>query len=129
LGNLGDLYYKINKVEESIDHLSVAIEICDKTVPAAAGSFRGSLALVLVQRFEQDDGLGLSCRETSRIPRDRPLQVVLLFQERRKLLLNLHSSLAQQTFQQAKKIAQQLKVKEASELAKLIVVTEQILGK
>ena len=50
LGNLGDCYVEMERWEEAEACLRAAIEICDASIPPAAGSFRGSLALLLCRR-------------------------------------------------------------------------------
>jgi tetratricopeptide (TPR) repeat protein/serine/threonine protein kinase/predicted ATPase len=50
LGNLGDILFQQNRLEEAENAFRKAIHIGDKTLPGAAGAFRGSLALLLAQQ-------------------------------------------------------------------------------
>ena len=50
LGNLGDLQYAEGNNMAAEPNLRLAIAICDETVPAGAGAFRGTLALISAQQ-------------------------------------------------------------------------------
>jgi len=47
LGNLGDLFLFSGQASLAQSHFEQAIVICDELFPAAAGAFRGSLALIV----------------------------------------------------------------------------------
>jgi len=55
LGNLGDLLFFQGDRLAAETHLLLAIEIGDETVPAAAGAYRGSLALIRAQQGAFDE--------------------------------------------------------------------------
>ena len=59
MGNLGDLLMRLNRWEEADEAFCLAISICDAVLPAAAGAFRGSLALLRAQQGHLDQALRL----------------------------------------------------------------------
>jgi tetratricopeptide (TPR) repeat protein len=50
MGNLGNSLLALDQIDEAEAELRQSIAICDPSIPAAAGSFRGSLSLLLAQR-------------------------------------------------------------------------------
>jgi tetratricopeptide (TPR) repeat protein len=59
LGNLADVLLKQGLLEEATTHLQRAIVICDELTPAAAGAFRGVLALMRAQQGDVEEALSL----------------------------------------------------------------------
>jgi tetratricopeptide (TPR) repeat protein len=62
LGNLGDLLLAQGETEAAETRLTEAVAVCDETWPAAAGAFRGSLALLRAQRGAIDEARTLLTR-------------------------------------------------------------------
>ena len=50
LGNLGDALFKLEQFDEAETAFREAFAVCDEAIPAGAGAFRGSLALLLAQQ-------------------------------------------------------------------------------
>ncbi len=59
LGNLGDLLLGEGDLDGAEPRLEEAIGICDSAWPAAAGAFRGSLALIRAERGQLDEARAL----------------------------------------------------------------------
>jgi tetratricopeptide (TPR) repeat protein len=67
LGNLGDLLYNDGDLSAAEQHLQQAIEIGDENFPAAAGAFRGTLALIRVENGALDEARALLERGDSQL--------------------------------------------------------------
>ena len=128
-GNVGDLLYKTNRYEEAKEELQKAISLCDVTIPAASGAFRGSLARILVRENNMDAALLLI--------KKGELQVQSYAEEYGKFLCKkaLIEKIAQRlkqakkTLDQAKQMASELKISDESEFGKLLVVTTKSIDK
>ncbi|MGB0639083.1 MAG: tetratricopeptide repeat protein [Myxococcota bacterium] len=55
LGNLGDSLVKLERFHDSEVAFRQAIELCEESIPAAAGAYRGSLALLCATQGNMDE--------------------------------------------------------------------------
>ena len=59
LGNMAEALAKLKRINEAIDGFEQAIALCEQSHPIAAGSFRGSLAWLRVQRGQVEESEAL----------------------------------------------------------------------
>lgn len=127
LGNMGDVLLKLHRFNEAEAAFRDAIPLCEQTMPAAAGAFRGSLALILAQRGKNDEAFTmLEFGET-------PVQAIpeehakFLCKKGKVRQLSGDTAAAQAALKHAKEIAADLKVSDDSEVGQAIAELSRFL--
>ena len=117
----------MNQTEKSIKVLQNSIEICDEIGFLAAGAFRGSLAMIYSQQNEYDKAIQL-IKQGEPVIAPIPFEYAKFLCKKAKVYqLNHQENEAKQALQHAEKIAQELGIKDDSELKELIINTRNLL--
>ena len=129
LGNLGDLFLKLERWEEAEQHLMDAIRICmDIQFTIAVGFFKGSLSLVKSQQSKLDESLQL-LEEGEPLVEGYPSEYGQFLCKKAKVLhIAKHTDQAKEALEQARSIAKECNVNADSELGNLITEAEQFLS-
>jgi tetratricopeptide (TPR) repeat protein len=127
-GNLGEVLFHLGHHEDSIAAFEKAIAICDEGLPAAAGVFRGSLAMVFAQQGRLDAALVLIAEAEPEVEPVREEYAKLLCKKGEILQRSGDRAAAEQSLQAAREIADDLNLTGASEVAKMIEVLSVLLA-
>ena len=127
LGNLGDVLLKQGRLKEAAKHLQTAIRRCDSIIPAAAGAFQGSLALIRAKQGDLETARSLlSTGEGLVAP--IPLELGKFLCKKGEIhLLSGERAAAESAYKQAQGIAKELNVKTNSQLVRSILELESLL--
>ena len=128
LGNIGDLYYQLSEPVKAQSNLEQAIQICDEIIPAAAGSYKGTLALILAEDGEVSEALILIEEGESQVMTN-PLEHGKFLCKKAQVLHSAEKqALSLEALNQAVEVAETLSVPPESDLGRLIRGTQEILG-
>ena len=121
LGNLGDLFYLVNKWGKAKEHLKQSIQIFRSIkFPLGRSVFQASLALILAQEGHIDEALNLLSKDREVIKVHRLEYGKYLCKEAMVFHIAQRFDEAEQNLDDAIETAKLLKVKSNSELAKHI---------
>jgi tetratricopeptide (TPR) repeat protein/predicted ATPase/serine/threonine protein kinase len=127
LGNLGDILFQQKRLEEAEDTYRKAISICDETKYAAAGAFRGSLALLLAQQDQFDEAHDLLESGEPQVVAHPEEYAKFLYKKGQVQLLTGESEAAQKSLDQAKALVVEHKFENDVEVAQAISDLEALL--
>ena len=128
LGNLGDALYRVDRLDEAQESLRQAIEVCDESIPAGAGAFRASLALLLARQGQLDEALTLLEAGASLVAA-LPEEHAKFVCKRGLVCLSAGDAAGARTaLKQAQEIATELKVTEHSEVGQALETLQAVLS-
>ena len=128
LGNLGDLYLKLDQAEDAERTLRDAITLCDEAIPAAAGAFRGSLALLLAQQDQTGEAQTLLETGEPQVEAYPEEHAKFLCKKGQVLHIAGEVDRAAEALTQAQAIAGELKVERQSEVGQALEELAAVLG-
>jgi predicted ATPase/class 3 adenylate cyclase/Tfp pilus assembly protein PilF len=129
LGNLGDLLFEQGDLSGAETHLQQAIEICDPIRPAAAGAFRGSLALLRVQQGAIDEARALLDRGDTQLRGVHKLELGRLLCKRARVEhLAGAPATAAAALAEAEAIAVEIETSDRSDLGKALAEARALLS-
>ena len=128
LGNLGDTLFRLGRLDEAESTLRQAILICDETIPAAAGAFRGSLALLLAQQDQFVEAQSLLETGEAQVEPYPEEHAKYLAKKGQVSHLAGDADGARASLEQAQALAADLKVGDGSEVAQAIRELEAVLS-
>ena len=120
LGNLGEVLMQSNESEEARTALKEAIRLGDKTFPVAAGSYRGSLALLLAREENFEEVYSLLRIGESQVRNSPEEHAKFLCKKGQVFLLREDPLGAERALEEAQAIAAQLNVSKLSEIGQAI---------
>ena len=127
LGNLGDIYLKQGRLENAAEALQKAIQISQDVMPVAAGAFRGSLGLVVALSGDLEGAHAILDAGEVLV---KPMQVEyakFLCKKGRVCHIGGDAKRADSALQQAKRIAEEMKLPDESELSQAIAELAELL--
>ena len=128
LGNIGDLFLKLNRSEEAKEYFIKAIQICEISIPPAAGAFQGSLAFLYAQQGNFEEAFVSLEKGESLITIDPLEHGKFLCKKAKILYLAKQDKQAIEALQHATTIATELNASNDSELRKGIKTTKAFLS-
>jgi tetratricopeptide (TPR) repeat protein len=128
LGNLGDTLFELKRLDEAEIAFQQAIANCDDTFPAAAGAFRGSLALLMAQDGQLDEALVLLEKGEAQIVVFPEEHAKFLCKKGQAQLLAGQLPAARASLTQARTLTSGLHLGESREISSAIAQLESLLG-
>ncbi len=129
LGNLGDLLFSQGDLLSAEAHLRDAIAIGDETWPAAAGAFRGSLALIRAQQGAFDEARALLDKGDPQVRGVNKVELGKLLCKKAQIEhLAGDSDVAASALAEAETIAAEMNVTADSELGQALATARSALG-
>lgn len=126
-GNLGEIHYLLDRNEEAKRSFSEAIAILDHIIPAAAGAFRGSLALLHAESGDLSTARQLLERGEEQVASEREEAGLFLCKKGQVQCLGKEYTSATASLDQASHLAREMAVTDNSDLAKSIAKLRQQL--
>ncbi len=120
LGNLGDALLSSNQIDEAQSSLEQAIGLGDQTFPVAAGSYRGSLALLFAQQERHQEAYQLLDTGEPQVRNSPEEHAKFLCKKGKVFLLTGNAAKGQKACEEAQAIAAQLNVSADSEISRSI---------
>ena len=127
LGNLGDAFVKVDRLDEAEAAFREAIPIGDQAFPTAAGAFRGSLALLLAKQGPLDEVQTLLEFGETQVDEHPEEHAVSLQKAARPPGWRCRRALA--ALNQAQKIVAELKVSDDSEVGQALAELVALMGR
>ena len=119
-GNIGYLHYELNQFTQAKEMLRRAVDICEGAVVAAAGVFRGTLALILAKEGDTEEALIMLTKSEQEV-QGEPVRLARVFcAKARVLLMSGRENEGWETLAKAQRLASDLNITNTHSLVQTI---------